>query len=82
MVNELSQMKWRCRRGIKELDIILSQYLEENYSSAPDNEQRAFRDLLYLEDPVLYSLLLETEKSGSPELNALIDKLKNLFSTP
>lgn len=81
-MTELSQMKWRCRRGIKELDIILSKYLEENYNSASQDEQQAFREILYLEDPVLFSFLLDTEKPDNPEQIALINKLKNLFFVP
>ncbi len=78
-MNELSQMKWHCRRGIKELDIILGKYLEEHYDSASQSEQYAFRDLLLLEDPVLFSFLLETEEPDNPEQISLIIKLKNLF---
>ncbi len=81
-MNELSQMKWRCRRGIKELDIILGKYLEEHYNSASQNEQEAFRELLNLEDPVLYSFLLDTAEPENPELIALITQLKNLFIVP
>ncbi len=72
-------MKWRCRRGIKELDIILSKYLEEHYNSASQDEQQTFRELLSLEDPVLFSFLLDTEEPSTPEQIALITKLKNLF---
>jgi len=81
-MTELSQMKWRCRRGIKELDIILSKYLEENYNSASQDEQQAFREILYLEDPVLFSFLLATEKPDNPAQITLITKLKNLFFVP
>lgn len=80
-MNEMSQMKWRCRRGIKELDIILGKYLEQHYKTAHQNEQKAFRQLLNLEDPVLYSMLLANEEPASPDHTELLHKLKNLFST-
>lgn len=58
-MSELSKLKWQCRRGIKELDIVLIHYLEQDYPEADRQEQTAFKQLLELEDPVLFNLLLK-----------------------
>jgi antitoxin CptB len=60
-MSEYSQLKWQCRRGVKELDLLLTNYLEHHYSIANKNEQAAFKQLLTLEDPVLFALLLENK---------------------
>jgi len=60
-MSEYSQLKWQCRRGVKELDLLLTDYLEHHYPVASKNEKTAFKQLLTLEDPVLFTLLLENK---------------------
>ena len=52
------KLKWHCRRGMKELDVLLTQYLEQNYDKASKIEQQAFENLLKLSDNELYALLI------------------------
>jgi antitoxin CptB len=51
-------LRWRCRRGMKELDLLLERFLENQYDHAPRERQRAFERLLTLPDPRLAELLL------------------------
>lgn len=53
------KLKWRCRRGMKELDVLLLQYLEQHYDKASKQEQQAFENLLKLSDYDLYALLIK-----------------------
>ncbi len=53
-----NKLKWHCRRGMKELDVLLTQYLEQNYDKASKIEQQAFENLLKLSDNELYALLI------------------------
>ncbi len=50
----LGQLRWRCRRGMKELDVLLSHYVDTEYCEAPFEEQQAFIRLLDVQDPLLY----------------------------
>lgn len=50
---ELGQLRWRCRRGMRELDAALVAYLDHHYTDADDDEQQAFHHLLALPDPEL-----------------------------
>jgi antitoxin CptB len=51
-------LRWRCRRGMKELDLLLERFLEVHYDRLPAERQRVFEGLLTLPDPVLAELLL------------------------
>jgi antitoxin CptB len=31
-MTELSRLRWLCRRGMKELDVVMSRYLEQHYA--------------------------------------------------
>jgi antitoxin CptB len=56
---ELSKLKWQCRRGVLELDLLLEKYLETDYINANDEERTRFAELLKLEDTELLKVLVE-----------------------
>jgi antitoxin CptB len=58
MADEAGRLRWQCRRGMKELDILLSRYLDERFGAASAAEQEAFRGLLEIQDPVIYAYCL------------------------
>lgn len=77
-MSELSRLRWLCRRGMKELDVIMSGYLERHYESASTADQDKFRVLLEMPDPDLYDLLLGRSEATDPELRQIIDVLRNM----
>ncbi|MEI6706081.1 MAG: succinate dehydrogenase assembly factor 2, partial [Methylococcales bacterium] len=38
-MNELAKLKWQCRRGMKELDLLLENYLATDYLLADTAEK-------------------------------------------
>ena len=52
-MNQLAKLRWQCRRGTKELDLLLQRYLETGYLVADDEEKELFVELLELEDDEL-----------------------------
>ena len=54
---ELSRLRWRCRRGMRELDVLLLRYLERRLPRAGPDERDAFASLLDLPDPELFGYL-------------------------
>ena len=74
MVPDAGRLRWRCRRGMKELDILLARYMDERFSTASAQEQEAFRGLLEIQDPVIYAYCLGSERP--PEhLAVLIERI-------
>jgi antitoxin CptB len=73
--NEQSKLRWYCRRGMRELDVVLNDYLENHYSNSSNEKQSAFKELLKLEDPDLFSMVLGNKK---PE-NALQAEIIYIF---
>jgi antitoxin CptB len=74
-VSELGRLRWRCRRGMKELDELLLAYLP-HYPDAPATERAAFESLLELPDPDLYQLMLATTAASDPSLEPLLERLR------
>jgi antitoxin CptB len=76
---ELGKLRWRCRRGMKELDLLLARYVDERFCSASKFEQEAFRQLLESQDAVLYAYCMGTERPP-PRFAALIDRITTAIS--
>ena len=55
------QIKWRCRRGVLELDVILTRFLEQKYDGLSEDELKKFYALLELPDPLLQQWLIYGE---------------------
>ncbi|HTX24981.1 MAG TPA: succinate dehydrogenase assembly factor 2, partial [Steroidobacteraceae bacterium] len=49
---------WRCRRGMKELDVLLERFVAERYAHCSPAGRDAFERLLEQSDPELVSWLL------------------------
>ncbi len=65
---EMSRLRWRCRRGMKELDVVMTRYLEQRYGNASEADRDRFRQLLEMPDPELYRLLLGKDDATDPDL--------------
>jgi antitoxin CptB len=60
-MSKLGRLRWQCRRGAKELDLVLLDYLENHYSLADADEQNRFIELLQLEDTELLTTIMKSE---------------------
>lgn len=76
----VARLRWRCRRGMRELDVLLERYLQERYPSAPAAEQQAFQALLELPDPELFAYLTGREVPAQPQWVHVIAKLTESHS--
>ena len=78
MSTEISRLRWLCRRGMKELDVLLSRYLEERFPDASEAEQQSFRDLLDMQDPTIFAMLLGREESSDAGISSLVGELTRM----
>jgi len=67
-----SRLKWQCRRGMRELDDLLTRYLGERYDEADSDEKEAFAALLELPDPELVGYLLNRQQPASERIGHVI----------
>lgn len=69
------RLRWRCRRGMRELDRLLLGYLDTRYSGASAAEQAEFAALLELQDPVLWRYLTGRDEPPEAAQRALIAQI-------
>jgi len=72
---ELGRMRWRSRRGLLELDLLLLPFFDEEYRGLPAGEQKTFELLLEQEDPDLLQWFSQKGSSDDPKLAALVKKI-------
>jgi antitoxin CptB len=72
------QLLWRCRRGMKELDLLLQGWLEQRYPGATAAERARFEAFLALPDPEIAGLLLAHATPADPNFVPLVDQLVQL----
>ena len=70
---EWDRLRWQCRRGMLELDVILLPFVEEDLSRLDERLQRGFARLLESSDLQLFRWLLRGEQSADAELHEMIE---------
>lgn len=78
MSDTLHKLRWRCRRGTLELDLMLARYLEQRYQNVNQSKQQTFLRLLELEDNELLRYLLSDCQPLDTEFADLISEIKKL----
>ena len=71
----LGRLRWRCRRGMKELDQLLTAYLDGDFRQASATERSQFEALLELPDPELHAYVMGRERPDNAEAAVLIDRI-------
>lgn len=72
---ELDRLRWQCRRGLLELDIVLLRFLEQGYNDLGQQEKQSFAKLLEEADTNILAYLNQTKKCLDPNLNQILNKL-------
>ena len=52
----MERLRWRCRRGLLELDIVLGRFIE-HYAGLDARQQAAFENMLDMPDTQLWDML-------------------------
>lgn len=73
---ELSRLRWRCRRGTRELDQVLGGWLDERYPSATETARAAFARLLERQDPELWDWIVGHGAPDDRDEAAVIDEIR------
>ncbi len=74
--NNFNQLKWRCRRGMLEIDVMLQRYLDQKYREADKQERQLFLKLTELEDSELLRLLMGQSAPVEEPLCKLVEKIR------
>ncbi|KRG88356.1 hypothetical protein ABB34_00270 [Stenotrophomonas daejeonensis] len=75
---ELKKLRWRCRRGMRELDQLFGRYLDRCWRQAPTPERAVFLQLLETEDDKLWRWSMGYEACPDAQQARLLEYIRTL----
>jgi len=75
-IPELSRLRWHCRRGMLELDLLLNTFLDKEYASLTIQQSELFVTLLDYPDQVLFDLLMDKMQASDNGIAKLIERIR------
>lgn len=72
---EKNKLRWRSRRGLLELDLLLVNFVDDGFDELGPDQQEHYRRLLEEEDPDLLSWFSRNTRSQDPDLQALVEHI-------
>ena len=70
-----ARLKWACRRGMLELDVLLLPFVEQAWDTLNYEQQEVFERLLTSDDPDLFAWFMGHQKCEDPDLSTMIEKV-------
>ncbi len=74
-MSEMNRLRWKCRRGTLELDLVLQQFLERDYAALDRPAQQAFETLLESGDEELWAMVSGEVPCSVPGCHLVVERL-------
>ena len=72
-----NRLLWASRRGMLELDLILSPFVENVYDSLTEDDQLRFEVLLECEDQTLFMWFMQREQPTDPNMQRILQIIRD-----
>ncbi len=71
-----AELRWQCRRGMLELDILLNTFLDTQYRKLNESQRETFVMLLSYPDQTLFELLMDKMTSANPAITDMVKRVR------
>jgi len=75
-MTQKARLMWHCRRGMRELDLLLEAFLAERFDALPPAEREAFARLLDCPNEDLMDWLMEGREPRDAQLARMVRKVR------
>ncbi|RMH94883.1 succinate dehydrogenase assembly factor 2 [Lysobacter pythonis] len=75
---ELRRIRWRCRRGMRELDQLFERYLDRVWATDSEDQRVVFLRLLDCEDDKLWRWFMGYEAAEDVEIASFVQRIGDL----
>jgi len=76
-VSELSRLRWKCRRGLLELDLLFRDFLDHGYEELDSEAAQRFDALLDYPDAVLLEWLMGRIPPTDKDVAYLVHQIRS-----
>ncbi len=80
-MSDLKRLRWRCRRGMRELDLVMSTFLDSRYEHLSVEQQEAFAQLLEENDMDIMDWIMGKAVPEDETVYQITRQLGTLFSS-
>ncbi|MCJ8269837.1 MAG: succinate dehydrogenase assembly factor 2 [Psychrosphaera sp.] len=78
MLDSKAKLRWACRRGMLELDVLLLPFIDDDaYDALPETQKLVFQRLLTSDDPDLFAWFMGHQKCEDEELKGMVKIILN-----
>ncbi|HAY45092.1 MAG TPA: succinate dehydrogenase assembly factor 2 [Gammaproteobacteria bacterium] len=74
----VGKLRWRCRRGVRELDVLLTRFLDQTYDTLSNSQKLAFCSLLEVQDPIIMDWIFARSSSDEEDVQDIVKQLAKL----
>ncbi|HEX6997077.1 MAG TPA: succinate dehydrogenase assembly factor 2 [Gammaproteobacteria bacterium] len=78
MTSPLARVRWRCRRGMRELDAVLFAFVDAAYGALSEHDKSAFERVLDLPDPELFAYVTGRREPADPDIARLVASIRRI----
>lgn len=75
---ERDRLRWQCRRGMRELDLLLEDFMVDQYGTLDADQRRAFRALLECPDQLLLDYFMGRLIPSDKEVAGIVERIRRL----
>jgi antitoxin CptB len=76
-VSEVARLRWKCRRGMLELDLLLKDFMDSGYATLDEAGRQLFDRVLDYPDAVLLEWMLGRSRPTDRDVARLVDKIRS-----
>lgn len=76
MTQKKARLKWHCRRGMRELDLLLEGFLTDRYETLSAAEQAGFERLLDCRNEDLMAWLIDGDSPQDEQLAGIVNQIR------
>jgi len=75
-MGDLDRIRWHCRRGMLELDLLLGTFVERQLGRLDAAEVEAFRALLEYQDQDLFDLVMGRAEPEDESVRGVLERVR------
>ncbi|TLU59903.1 succinate dehydrogenase assembly factor 2 [Thalassotalea litorea] len=77
LANNKARLRWACRRGMLELDVLFMPFVDEAWDHLNDEQKQVFERLLECDDPELFAWFMGHEECKDEQFKAMVQLILN-----
>ena len=80
MTAEINRLQWKCRRGMREIDLLLREFSRNSFKELGSEDLSTFDEVLNYDDQTLFDFIFKNDSLGNKSHEVFINKHLKKFS--